>query len=165
MNIGVIGLGAMERAMAKNLASAGHQVRAWNRSGGTVDGVTTVGSPVDTFQGDAVLTMLSDDDAIRTALLQPGVLEKAKPGLVHVVASTISVAFAKELVELHERAHIGYVSAPVLGRPDVAAKGELNVVRRWRSTRPVLCWKSLEDGSGIWVKRCRRPMPQRSLAT
>ena len=47
MEIGIIGLGAMGRAMARNLAHAGHGVKAWNRSGGTVDGVTTVASPVD----------------------------------------------------------------------------------------------------------------------
>ena len=89
MDLGIIGLGAMGSAMAKNLASSGHRVTAWNRSGGTLDGVTMVRSPLDAFQGDAVLTMLSDDDAIRTTLLQPGVLGKAKPGLVHVVAYTI----------------------------------------------------------------------------
>ncbi|HDR9210486.1 TPA: NAD(P)-dependent oxidoreductase, partial [Burkholderia vietnamiensis] len=50
------------------------------------------------------------------------------PGLVHVVASTISVAFAHELVALHRSAGVAYVAAPVLGRPDIAAKGELNVL-------------------------------------
>jgi 3-hydroxyisobutyrate dehydrogenase-like beta-hydroxyacid dehydrogenase len=128
MDIGIIGLGAMGRAIAKNLAAAGHTVKAWNRSGGAVDGVMMVGSPAEAFGGDAVLTMLSDDAAIRSTLLQAGVLAKAKPGLVHVVASTISVAFAHELVRLHEAANVAYVSAPVLGRPDVAAKGELHVI-------------------------------------
>ena len=52
----------------------------------------------------------------------------AKPGLVHVVTSTISVAFANELAAAHAAAGVGYVSAPVLGRPDVAAKGELNIL-------------------------------------
>ncbi|SPB14530.1 putative NAD-binding dehydrogenase [Caballeronia novacaledonica] len=128
MEIGIIGLGAMGRAMANNLAQAGHVVKAWNRSGGSVDGVTMVASPVEAFQGDAVFTMLSDDDAIRSTLIASGVLAQAKAGLVHVVTSTISVAFARELVAAHGSAGIGYVSAPVLGRPDVAAKGELNVL-------------------------------------
>ena len=44
------------------------------------------------------------------------------------MTSTISVAFARELVAAHEAAGIGYVSAPVLGPPDVAAKGELNIL-------------------------------------
>jgi 3-hydroxyisobutyrate dehydrogenase-like beta-hydroxyacid dehydrogenase len=128
MEIGIIGLGAMGRAMARNLAQAGHDVKAWNRSGGSVDGVTMAVSHVEVFQGDAVLTMLSDDDAIRATLITPGVLARAKPGLVHVVTSTISVAFSRELAAAHEAAGIGYVCAPVLGRPDVAAKGELNVL-------------------------------------
>ncbi|BCQ26488.1 NAD-binding protein [Caballeronia sp. NK8] len=128
MKIGIIGLGAMGRAMARSLAHTGHDVKAWNRSGGSVDGVTMVASPVEAFQGDAVFTMLADDDAIRSTLIAPGVLAQAKAGLVHVVTSTISVAFARELVAVHAAAGVGYVSAPVLGRPDVAAKGELNVL-------------------------------------
>ncbi|WP_256889461.1 NAD(P)-dependent oxidoreductase [Acidomonas methanolica] len=47
---------------------------------------------------------------------------------MHVVTSTISVAFAHNLVAAHANAGVGYVSAPVLGRPDVAARGELNVL-------------------------------------
>lgn len=128
MEIGMIGLGAMGRAMARNLARAGHTVKAWNRSGGSVEGVTMVASPAEAFQSDVVFTMLADDDAIRSTLLVPNVLAHARPGLVHVLSSTISVAFARELVAAHEAAGIAYVSAPVLGRPDVAAKGELNVL-------------------------------------
>lgn len=128
MDIGMIGLGAMGRAMVRNLAQSGHHVTAWNRSGGSIKGVTMVASPADAFQGDAVLTMLSDDDAIRSVLLETDVLKRAKPGLVHIVTSTISVEFARELVALHEAAGVEYVSAPVLGRPDVAAAGELNVL-------------------------------------
>jgi 3-hydroxyisobutyrate dehydrogenase-like beta-hydroxyacid dehydrogenase len=128
MDIGVIGLGAMGRPMARNLAAAGHNVKGWNRSGSSVEGVTMVDAPADAFQGDAVLTMLSDDAAIQSVLLASGALRKAKQGLVHVVTSTISLAFARELVAEHVSAGIAYVSAPVLGRPDVAAKGELNVL-------------------------------------
>jgi 3-hydroxyisobutyrate dehydrogenase-like beta-hydroxyacid dehydrogenase len=72
--------------------------------------------------------MLSDDAAIRSVLLDGDVLGQARQGLVHVGASTISVAFAHELVAAHAAAGIRYVSAPVLGRPDVAAKGELNIL-------------------------------------
>ena len=128
MNIGMIGLGAMGRAMAKNLVAGGHRVTAWNRSGADVEGVTVAATPAEAFQADAVLTMLSDDDAIRKVLLDSGVLAGAKAPLVHVVASTISVAFSEELVRAHAEAGIGYVAAPVLGRPDVAAQGALNVL-------------------------------------
>lgn len=128
MDIGILGLGAMGTAMAKNLVAAGHQVCAWNRSGGAVDGVTMLTDPRDVFDADAVLTMLADDAAIRSVVLDAGLLAAARPGLVHVVSSTISLAFAAELVDVHAKAGIGFVSAPVLGRPDVAARGELNVL-------------------------------------
>ncbi len=45
MEIGVIGLGAMGQAIAKNLAAAGHAVKAWSRSGGEVAGVNVVDTP------------------------------------------------------------------------------------------------------------------------
>lgn len=128
MNIGLIGLGTMGREIARNLAAAGHVVTAWNRSGGQVDGVSMAETPAQALQGDMALTMLSDDAAIRSVLLDTNLLSQARPGLVHVVASTISVAFAETLVESHRAAGIDYVAAPVLGRPDVAAKGELNVL-------------------------------------
>ncbi len=129
MDVGFIGLGAMGSAMARNLVKAGHTVRAWNRSGSPgLDGVRMASDAADAFGAEAVFTMLSDDLAIREVLLEPGVLGKAKKGLVHVVTSTISVAFAGELAAAHTKAGVGYVSAPVLGRPDVAAKGELNIL-------------------------------------
>jgi len=128
MDIGFIGLGAMGRAMARNLAAGGHAVKAWNRSGGTVEGVDTVASPAEAFQADAVMTMLSDDEAIRSVVLDQGLLRTASRRPVHVVCSTISVAFARELVAAHTAVGLGFVSAPVLGRPNVAARGELNVL-------------------------------------
>ncbi len=143
MRIGFVGLGAMGSAMARNLATAGHEVLAWNRSGGSVEGVTMVASAAEAFDADAVLTMLSDDDAIRSVVLEPDLLSGARTGLVHVVSSTISVAFAHELTHAHADTGIDYVSAPVLGRPDVAAKGELNVLAAGRpepleKVRPLL---------------------------
>ena len=128
MEIGIIGLGAMGREIARNLAAAGHVVKAWNRSGGSVAGVQMVQTPAQALQADIAVTMLSDDDAIRSVLLETGALLHARDKLVHIVASTISVAFAQELVARHRVSNIDYVAAPVLGRPDVAARGELNVL-------------------------------------
>jgi 3-hydroxyisobutyrate dehydrogenase-like beta-hydroxyacid dehydrogenase len=119
----------MGSAMAKNIAKAGHTVRAWNRSPGEpIDTVTRVGSVEEAFDADVIVTMLPDDAAIREVILDPGLLDKARDGAVHMVCSTISVAFAEELTTRHGDKGVGYVAAPVLGRPDVAAKGELNVI-------------------------------------
>jgi len=143
MDIGIIGLGSMGSAMAKNLAAVGHRVRAWNRSGGVVEGVAMLDAPAEAFNADVTLTMLSDDAAIRSVILDTGLLAAARPGLVHIVSSTISVAFAHELVAVHERVGLDFVSAPVLGRPDVAAKGDLNILVGGATTaiervRPIL---------------------------
>lgn len=131
MQIGFIGLGSMGSAMARNLAKAGHEVRAWNRSHVAPDsiaGVALIDSPQEAFQAELVFTMLSDDRVIREVVLDAGLLRDARQGLIHVVTSTISVAFARELAKLHEEAGLGYVSAPVLGRPNVAANGQLNIL-------------------------------------
>ena len=41
MEVGIIGLGAMAQAMAKNLVAAEHLVKIWNRPGGEVAGART----------------------------------------------------------------------------------------------------------------------------
>lgn len=131
MQIGFLGLGSMGKVMAMNLVKAGHDVRAWNRSEvaqDSVPGVTLVERAADAFQADAVFTMLSDDTAIRDVILDAGLLTSAKPGLNHIVTSTISVSLARELDALHQEAGLGYISAPVLGRPNVAASGQLNIL-------------------------------------
>jgi 3-hydroxyisobutyrate dehydrogenase-like beta-hydroxyacid dehydrogenase len=128
MDVGFIGLGKMGIAMARNLAKAGHQVRAWNRSPVDAGGLTLVKTAREAFQADVVFTMLSDDAALRAVVLEGGLLKDARKGTVHVGCSTISIAFAEELTARHAEAGIDYVSAPVFGRPDVAEAAQLNVV-------------------------------------
>jgi 3-hydroxyisobutyrate dehydrogenase-like beta-hydroxyacid dehydrogenase len=128
MDVGFIGLGKMGIAMARNIAKSGHHVRAWNRSPVDGAGLDIVKSARDAFQADVVFTMLSDDAAVRAVVLDGGLLKDARKGLVHVGSSTVSVAFAEELTARHAEAGIGYVSAPVFGRPDVAEAAQLNVV-------------------------------------
>lgn len=131
MDVGFVGLGHMGSAMARNVARAGHRVRAWNRSpvpSGQAEDFEIVRSVEEALDADIVMTMLSDDKAIREVLLDSGALGRVRKGAVHVVTATISVAFAGELARRHAEAGLAYVSAPVLGRPDVAAKGELVVL-------------------------------------
>ncbi|MCJ2089937.1 NAD(P)-dependent oxidoreductase [Methylobacterium sp. E-005] len=131
MDVGFIGMGRMGRAMAASLAREGHTVRAWNRSPEAakgIAGVTPVGSAAEAFAGDAVITMLADDAALEAVIVAGGLLDRAKRPGVHVGMSTISVALAKQLAAVHERAGVPYISAPVFGRPDVAEAGKLNIV-------------------------------------
>ncbi len=131
MDVGFIGLGKMGSAMARNIAKAGHQVRAWNRSpdsGKAIAGLQMVASPCDVFQAEIVFTMLSDDAAIREVLLSSDALRSARASVVHVVTATISVDFSEELRARHAELGIGYVAAPVFGRPDVAEAAQLNIM-------------------------------------
>lgn len=123
----------MGQAMATNVIKAGHRVRVWNRSRGPVDElVRRGGHPAaharDAFAGDAVISMLPTDDVVRSIIMAERLLDDAPPNLVHINMATISVALARELAELHRARGIGYVSAPVFGRPDVAAAAKLHIV-------------------------------------
>ena len=57
-----------------------------------------------------------------------GLMEAMPEGAVHIESSTISVGHAAELKQAHaERGH-GFVAAPVSGRADLAAAGQLFVL-------------------------------------
>ena len=133
MKVGFLGLGSMGLAMARNLVKAGHEVVAWNRSPEPAEtlareGATRAATPGDAVQAEAVITMLANDDAVRSVFLGDGALEAMSSTAVHVNCATISIALAEQLAEAHHARGIAYVAAPVFGRPDVAAAAGLNIV-------------------------------------
>ncbi|MEU9073633.1 NAD(P)-dependent oxidoreductase [Kitasatospora sp. NPDC048538] len=130
--VGFVGLGAMGQGMAGSLLRAGHAVRVWNRSPGPVAalvarGAEPAGSLAEVFAADTVVSMLADDAAVERLLLDPGLLAGATATL-HVNMATVSVALAERAEALHAEHGVGYLAAPVLGRPPVAAAGRLNVL-------------------------------------
>jgi 3-hydroxyisobutyrate dehydrogenase-like beta-hydroxyacid dehydrogenase len=133
MRVGFIGLGAMGSAMASNLIAAGHAVSVWNRSPAACKPLASLGAkvastPERAAQGEVVCSMLANDQAVREVILQSGLLDAMDPGTVHVNHATISVALARELTGEHARRGLGYVAAPVFGRPDMAAAATLNIL-------------------------------------
>jgi len=133
MKIGFIGLGRMGGHVAANLLKAGHHVTVFNRSQGPVQelvakGAVAARAPQDAVQGDAVFSMLSNDQVMREIGLAGPLLEKAAKGLIHVNLATISVAFAKELSAAHHKCGLAYISAPVFGRPEMAEQAALVLV-------------------------------------
>lgn len=133
MEIGFIGLGKMGQAIVGNLIRAGHKVRVWNRSPEPIKEVVAKGAeaaanPAETAHGEFLLTMLANDAAVRSVVLEQGVLEAARPGLIHLNLATVSVALAQELAQLHGKRNVHYIAAPVFGRPEAAAEAKLNVV-------------------------------------
>ncbi|OBF41065.1 6-phosphogluconate dehydrogenase [Mycobacterium sp. ACS1612] len=134
MKIGFIGLGNMGAGMAGNLLKAGHEVTAYNRSQDKVaalaeQGAKPANSVADACDGDIVITMLSNDEALRAVTFgNDGIVAMLRPGATHVSSSTISVALAEELTAAHAEAGQQFVAAPVFGRPEAAAAAKLFVV-------------------------------------
>ena len=134
MKVGFIGLGRMGSGMAANLIKAGHAVTVYNRTAEKSRALAEQGAKVaDSVAGacaaDAVVTMLADDASLeQVAFGEGGILQSLSAGALHVSCSTVSVAFSERLTERHAAADHRYVAAPVFGRPEAAAAGQLFVV-------------------------------------
>jgi len=134
MKVGFIGLGHMGAGMAANLLKAGHDVTVYNRTRTKVEalvaqGAKAAGSVADACSGDAVITMLANDDAVESVVFNDGgIIDSLLAAAIHISSSTISVALSERLEAAHAKAGQRFVAAPVFGRPDVAAAGELFVV-------------------------------------
>lgn len=134
MRIGLIGLGQMGTGIAANLLKAGHELTVYNRTRAKAEAFASQGAKVadhiaDACRGDAVITMLSNDDAVESAVYgDGGVLANLPKGAIHISSSTISVALSKRLAEHHTARGQRYVAAPVFGRPEAAAAAKLFIV-------------------------------------
>ena len=130
MNVGFIGLSHMGAGMAANLLKAGHRVTVFNRTPAKAEALIAQGATLATTiaeasHGDAVVTMLANDEAVEDVVLRRnGVIANLPSGGLHVSSSTISVALSERLTDAHTRKSQRFVAAPVFGRPDVAAAGQ-----------------------------------------
>ncbi|MEO9079045.1 MAG: NAD(P)-dependent oxidoreductase [Rhodanobacter sp.] len=156
MKAGFIGLGAMGSAMAGNLIAAGHTVTVWNRSPAACEPIVSLGAKLASSadraaQGDVLCSMLANDEAVRAVFLDAGLLDAMDRGTVHVNHATISVALTRQLMEAHEKRGLHYVSAPVFGRPDMAAAAKLNILVAGKSAAVHKVMPLLEAmGSKVW---------------
>ena len=134
LNVGFVGLGRMGAGMAANLLKAGHDVTVYNRTPAKAEALMSLGAKLasniaEACRGDAVITMLANDEAVEGVVLgRDGVIANLAPGALHISSSTISVALSERLTDEHARKGQRFVAAPVFGRPDVAAAGRLFVV-------------------------------------
>jgi 3-hydroxyisobutyrate dehydrogenase-like beta-hydroxyacid dehydrogenase len=135
MDVGFIGLGHMGQAMVRSLLRAGHFVTVWNRTREKAEPLREAGALIadkigDVCRGDAVITMLADDQAVENVVCRPhGILDSLEPNKgIHISMSTISPLLVRNLTERHAERNYPFVSAPVLGRPDAAEQGKLFVV-------------------------------------
>ena len=134
MKLAFIGLGNMGSPMARSLLHAKHDVTVWNRTLSKADDLRSQGAKVAKSPGDAakeaeaVVTMLADDAAVESAVLNSGgVMQNLPPKAAHISMSTISVELSKKLADEHHKRGQKYITAPVFGRPEAAEAGKLFV--------------------------------------
>ena len=135
MKVGFIGLGRMGKGMAKRILDSGHDlavydvVREATAEFGTAG--ARVASSVKELCGDreVVVTMLVEDATVMdVALTSSGMRDSLPSGAIHLAMGTYGVATIRALADAHSKANQILVAAPVLGRPDLAASGQLGIV-------------------------------------
>ncbi|MGW9173042.1 NAD(P)-dependent oxidoreductase [Streptomyces decoyicus] len=132
LSVAVLGTGIMGAAMARNLAGAGLDVRAWNRTRAraeplAADGIRVTGTPAEAVDGaDVVLTMLLDGEAVLQAMGQAATALPA--GVLWLQTSTVGIEALPSLARFADEHHLRFVDAPVLGTKAPAEKGELTVL-------------------------------------
>jgi 3-hydroxyisobutyrate dehydrogenase len=131
--VAVLGTGIMGTAMARNLLSAGMEVRAWNRSREKAEplereGAEVADTPENAVRGaDFILTMLADADVVEEAVRGDALSELAEDG-VWLQMSTVGEAGNERLARLAADRGVAYVDAPVLGTKQPAEQGQLIVL-------------------------------------
>ncbi len=135
MRIGFIGLGLMGSAMAGRLCAAGHEMVCYNRTREKTTALAAAGARVAETPAEAAagaeiaITMLGTDEALRAvALGGDGIAAAMPPGAVHAAMGTHGIEACRALAAAHDAAGGAFVAAPVLGRPDAAAAGEIAIL-------------------------------------
>lgn len=135
VNVGFIGLGRMGQGMARRILSSGHNLAVHDAVMSQVadiraDGATAASTVADVCKGrDVVVTMLVEDATlIDVALRHGGIRESLPAGAIHLAMGTHGVAAIRTLAQAHAEASQFLVAGPVLGRPDLAAAGQLGIV-------------------------------------
>ena len=135
VTVAVLGTGIMGAPMAANLASAGLDVRVWNRSREKAEPLTDRGaevadSPRQAADGaDLVLTMLADGDSVQEVMSgEDGALAAMHEDALWLQMSTVGIEATERLRGLAAERGIGFVDAPVFGTRQPAEQGELRVL-------------------------------------
>jgi len=133
-SIGFVGLGQMGQPMALNLLQAGFELRVFDLREERLTPLVARGAELAsrledvTEPGGIVISMVPDDRTLlQVALGEGGILRRIGRDGIHLSLSTVSPEVAAQLAKLYEHQGSYYVSATVLGRPEVAEAGRLTL--------------------------------------
>jgi len=135
MNVGFVGLGRMGQGMARRILGGGHDLVVYDvvqtqTAEIAAGGARVASSVADLCEGrELVITMLVEDATVtEVALGTGGLRDSLSAGAIHLAMGTYGVATIRSLAAAHAAANQILVAAPVLGRPDLAAAGQLGIV-------------------------------------
>lgn len=135
LKTGWIGLGNMGKPMAKNLLKAGFEVSVFNRTKQKEKeiieaGASSSNSPQQLIEScDIVITMLSDDEAVKAVFEGPeGLLTKDHAGKLLIDMSTVAPETSRRLSALCSKRGINFLDAPVSGSVKPAQDGTLIIL-------------------------------------
>lgn len=135
LKLGWIGLGNMGNPMVMNLLKSGFEVLVYNRTKDKESPLLAVGAKsaisllhlIETC--DVVLTMLSNDDAVKEVFEGPtGLLSKGYPDKIIINMSTISPETSRYLNSICNQNQVHFVDAPVSGSVKPAEDGNLVIL-------------------------------------
>jgi 3-hydroxyisobutyrate dehydrogenase-like beta-hydroxyacid dehydrogenase len=137
--------------MARNLLDAGFALRVYDLNLKNVAPLVALGAqqvnrPSEVVEsGGIVISMVPDDEALEQVVAgEDGLLNRLGHGGIHLSMSTVSPALARRLARLYARQGSHYVTATVLGRPDVAAAGKLAIFLSGNPSAKERVWPLLQ---------------------
>ena len=135
--IGFVGLGIMGLAMARNLANAGFELTAFNRTSTKAEEFAEGNQAAVAYnlaelarQSDVVITMLPDPPEVEAVVAgEGGLLDFAHRGTLLIDMNTSSPVLARRLAAMGlERGGVGMLDAPVSGGDVGAEEGTLSIM-------------------------------------
>ena len=132
--IGFIGIGLMGAPMAKNLLKSKYEVKVFNRTKNKAIKLKKYGAKVCTSlkevvsDRDIVITMLSDDNAIKKIYYKSEFLKNLKKGSTVIDMSSVSPKTAISVSKLLNKYKIKFLDAPVSGGTNGAEKADLAIM-------------------------------------
>ncbi len=127
MRVSVLGMGRMGHAVAERLLGGGHLVTVWNRSPGRAADLVGAGAAeAQTIDeavnaGEAILTSLSEDGAVRAVLIPDGEARAAVTSQIVIDCTTVSPDTTRALASAYPGQ---FVAAPILGAPAAVSGGQ-----------------------------------------
>jgi 3-hydroxyisobutyrate dehydrogenase-like beta-hydroxyacid dehydrogenase len=135
MKVGFVGLGRMGSGMAARILEGGHDLVIYDvvpesTARAAAAGARVASSLAELCAGrEVVITMLAEEAAVDAVVFGEGGLRDRLPaGAIHLAMGTYGIGTIRALAAAHSAAKQTLVAAPVLGRPDLAASGQLGVV-------------------------------------